>query len=56
MTPCLSPNGQMRYAEAAPPTRLLVATATGVAVLERGGPHRSWELQHTALAGRHAAP
>jgi photosystem II stability/assembly factor-like uncharacterized protein len=45
----------MRYDAAAPPTRLLVATATGVAVLERDAPASSWHLAHTALEGRHVS-
>jgi len=55
MLACLSPNGQMRYDSATPPTRLVVATATGVAVLDRAGPGAAWRLSHTALQGRHVS-
>ncbi len=55
MDACLSPNGQMRFDMPSPPTRLFVATATGVAVLERGGPGTSWRLARTGLAGHHVS-
>jgi len=53
MLTCLSPNGQMRYESATPPTRLVVATATGIAVLDRTSPGADWRLTHTALEDRH---
>ena len=55
MYACLSPNGQMRYAAAAPPTRLFVATATGIAILERAAPGAAWRLHGTALRGHHVS-
>jgi photosystem II stability/assembly factor-like uncharacterized protein len=55
MDACLSPNGQMRFDTAAPPTRLFVATATGVAVLERGGVGAPWRLARTGLDGHHVS-
>jgi len=53
MYACLSPNGQMRYSSAAAPTLLFVATAKGVAILERASPDRAWRLRGTALDGHH---
>jgi len=50
---CLSPNGQMQQDTAAPPTRLLVATVTGIAVLEREAPDAEWHLRSMALEDRH---
>ena len=55
MYACLSPNGQMRYAAATPPTMLFVATAKGVAILERVTPSAAWKLRGTALEGHHAS-
>jgi len=55
MDACLSPNGQMRFDTASPTTRLFVATATGVAVLERETAQRPWRLARTALDGLHVS-
>lgn len=53
MTACLSPNGLNVYRADAPPTRLLVGTRNGVAVLERDGARRDWRLSQRALEGQH---
>ena len=55
MQACLSPNGQMRFAAEAPPTRLAVATASGVALLERDEPGQEWRVTGTALEGHHVS-
>ncbi|HVA13383.1 MAG TPA: hypothetical protein VNF99_09045 [Stellaceae bacterium] len=60
MDAVLSPNGQSRFDGAAPPSRLFVATATGVAILERDSqPARwqaaPWHLAATALEGHHVS-
>src|SRR5215469_8155015 len=55
MYACLSPNGQMRYNAATPPTTLFVATAKGVAILERAATDAAWKLRGTALDGHHAS-
>jgi photosystem II stability/assembly factor-like uncharacterized protein len=52
VTVCLSPNGLNEYRGDAPPTRLLVGTRNGVAVLERSGGSR-WGLSERVLAGQH---
>jgi photosystem II stability/assembly factor-like uncharacterized protein len=52
---CLSPNGQSRFDGAAPPHRLFVGTATGVAVLERDTPAAPWHLSATMLEGHHVS-
>ncbi len=52
---CLSPNGQSRFDGAAPPNRLFVGTATGVALLERETPSAPWRLGATALEGHHVS-
>jgi photosystem II stability/assembly factor-like uncharacterized protein len=54
MLSCLCPNGLNRYDGSAPPRRLLVATASGVCVLERDVAGRAWSLTETMLAGVHA--
>lgn len=53
MDVCLSPNGQNRFDGAAPPSRLYVATATCVAILERAAPTVPWRLAATTLEGHH---
>ena len=55
MQACLSPNGQMRFAAEAPPTRLAVATASGIALLERDEPGREWHVAGRALEGHHVS-
>jgi photosystem II stability/assembly factor-like uncharacterized protein len=55
MLACLSPNGQMRYESATPPTRLVVATATGVAVLDRAGPGADWHVAGRSLEKLHVS-
>jgi len=55
MQACLSPNGQMRFAAEAPPTRLAVATASGVALLERNEPGQEWHVTGRALEGHHVS-
>lgn len=55
MEACLSPNGQSRYDSAAPPTTLFVATAKGVAILERTSPGASWQRSATTLEGHHVS-
>src|SRR3974390_3200755 len=52
---CLSPNGQSRFAGAAPPSRLFVATQSCVAILERAAPTSPWRLAATALDGHHVS-
>ena len=52
---CLSPNGQSRFDGAHAPTRLFVATATGIAILERAAQGAPWQLAATALAGQHVS-
>src|SRR6516225_2124378 len=54
MLACLCPNGRNRYDGARPPSRLLVATASGISVLERDSPDRKWRLAETMLPGVHA--
>jgi photosystem II stability/assembly factor-like uncharacterized protein len=51
---CLSPNGQNRFDGTAPPSRLLVATAEGVSVLERASPGAPWRRTGTYLENSHA--
>ena len=53
MLACLCPNGLNRYDGARPPHRLLVATASGISVLERDAPGQAWRLAETMLAGAH---
>ena len=54
MLTCLCPNGLNRYDGAGPPSRLFVATASGISVLERNSPNRNWRLAGTMLPGVHA--
>jgi len=49
----ISPNGQSTYAGEAPPTRMLVATIDGIAVLERDGAAGDWRRATTVLDGLH---
>src|SRR5690242_8024302 len=53
MVVAVSPNGRSTYAGEAPPTRLLVATIDGIAVLERDGAGGEWRRDATALGGLH---
>lgn len=53
MTVCLSPNGLNEYRAVAPPTRLLVGTRNGVAVLERDRVGAAWQLSGRVLDGHH---
>src|SRR5215207_9648478 len=55
MIVCLSPNGRTEHAGAHPPTRLLVGTVYGVALLERAAPGARWEVAGHSLAGRHVS-
>jgi photosystem II stability/assembly factor-like uncharacterized protein len=55
MEACLSPNGQSRYDGAAPPTKLFVATATGLKILERPSPSAPWSLVATAIDKHHVS-
>ena len=54
MLACLCPNGLNRYDGARPPSRLFVATASGISVLERDSPGCNWRLTETMLPGVHA--
>jgi photosystem II stability/assembly factor-like uncharacterized protein len=54
MLACLCPNGLNRYDGTRPPSRLLVATASGISVLERDAPGREWRLAEIMLPGVHA--
>src|SRR5579884_3723859 len=53
MEAVLSPNGQSRFDGGAPPTKLIVATATGIKILEREKLGAPWELAATALEQYH---
>ena len=53
MLACLCPNGLNCYDGARPPHRLLVATASGISVLERDAAGQAWCLAKTMLAGAH---
>lgn len=53
VTACLSTNGVNVSSADAPPTRLLVATATGLVVLERPTPDERWRHVDTVLKGLH---
>jgi photosystem II stability/assembly factor-like uncharacterized protein len=53
MTVCLSPNGVNHSQAEAAPTRLLVATADGVSVLQREGTGAAWQLVDVQLRGMH---
>ena len=52
---CLSPNGQSRFDGAAPPNRLFIATATGVAILERERQGAPWQRRAVTLEGHHVS-
>jgi len=54
MLACLCPNGLNRYDGARPPARILVATASGISVLERDAPECDWYLAEIVLGGVHA--
>ena len=54
MLACLCPNGLNRYDGAGPPRRLLVATASGITVVEREGPDQPWGVAEILLPGMHA--
>jgi photosystem II stability/assembly factor-like uncharacterized protein len=53
MTVCLSTNGVNAHYADAPPTRLLVATASGLSVLQRERPGAPWQLAETVLRDLH---
>jgi photosystem II stability/assembly factor-like uncharacterized protein len=53
MTVCLSTNGVNVHRADAAPTKLLVATAGGVAILRRERPDGAWQLTETALRNLH---
>lgn len=53
MEAVLSPNGQSRFDGSEAPTRLFVATATGVKILERASRAAPWKLAAAKLAGHH---
>jgi photosystem II stability/assembly factor-like uncharacterized protein len=55
MMACLSPNGQNLSALDEPPSRLLVATLRGVALLDRAGPHAPWAARGLRLEGHHCS-
>jgi photosystem II stability/assembly factor-like uncharacterized protein len=55
MIACLSPNGQNLNAGDAAPTRLLVATLRGIAVLERDRPGAPWVERGRKLDGHHCS-
>src|SRR5438067_5856689 len=53
MTVCLSTNGVNVHRADAPPTKLLVATAGGLSILEREGLGAAWQLSGTVLRDLH---
>jgi photosystem II stability/assembly factor-like uncharacterized protein len=55
MITCLSPNGPMVHAANAPPSRLLVATMGGVAILDRTARTSGWTLSDVTLPGLHVS-
>src|ERR1035437_6263852 len=55
MTVCLSTNGPSVFHADAPPTKLLVATVTGVDVLERAGAGNPWRVVGHVLDGKHVS-
>jgi photosystem II stability/assembly factor-like uncharacterized protein len=55
MIACLSPNGQNLNGSEAAPTRLLVATLRGIAVLERDGDGAPWIERGRKLEGHHCS-
>lgn len=55
MEVCLSPNGQSRFESAAPPDRLFIATAQGIAILERAASAERWRHTAAALQAHHVS-
>lgn len=55
MITCLSPNGPMVHSARAAPTRLLVATMRGVAVLDLDVERARWSATAVTLEGRHVS-
>src|SRR5690348_5645625 len=53
MVVCLSPNGLNVHQADSAPTRLLVATAGGISVLDRETTSAEWRLTATSLEGQH---
>ena len=53
MEAVLSPNGQSRFDGGAPPSKLVVATATGIKILEREAKGAPWQVAATALENHH---
>lgn len=53
MIACLSPNGQNTCRGDAPPSKLLVATVTGISVLERERAGAPWTNRGVRLEGKH---
>jgi photosystem II stability/assembly factor-like uncharacterized protein len=53
MTVCLSTNGVNVHRADSPPTRLLVATAGGLSILERERPSAAWQVVSTVLRDLH---
>lgn len=53
MTAILSTNGVATVFTSTPPTKLLVATTNGAAVLERGRPDAPWSVTGRVLDGHH---
>ncbi|HET6320112.1 MAG TPA: glycosyl hydrolase, partial [Chloroflexota bacterium] len=53
MTACLSTNGVNVHHADAPPVKLLVATAGGLAILERHAPRLEWQHVDTVLRDMH---
>jgi photosystem II stability/assembly factor-like uncharacterized protein len=54
MLACLCPNGLNRYDGSDPLTCVLVATASGISVLERDAAEKPWRLGENLLPGVHA--
>ncbi len=55
MVTCLSPNGPMVHSAPTPPSRLLVATMAGVALIDFDRAARRWLVKDVTLAGRHVS-
>jgi photosystem II stability/assembly factor-like uncharacterized protein len=55
MITCLSPNGPMVHNARAVPSRLLVATMDGVAILDRDARGSGWAVARIALTGVHVS-
>jgi photosystem II stability/assembly factor-like uncharacterized protein len=55
MVVSLSPNGPMVHSAAEAPTRLLVATTAGVAILDFDRATKRWAVSGVTLAGRHVS-